>query len=298
MIKSFLIIFAILLKSQFAYSQVKSVMIDSNTKQEIPYVNIWVENENIGTTSNDRGEFQLNVSDLNKSIVFSAIGYTTKKIKAGEIKGVVALDPYAIVLQEVFIAPKKYTKELVIESFKKSETNHYFVGGITPWIMAKYFAFEDDYKSTPYLKKIKIITNSEIDQATFNIRLYSVNENGNPGEYLYDKNIIGIARKGKNITEVDLSQLNILFPENGFFIAYEWLIIESNKYEFTYTRQGSKEKFNGIRYEPGIGSFIGNEQKNSWSYTNGNWYKWTGHPSLKENDGKYRFLAIELTLTN
>lgn len=298
MIKSFLLIFAILLKSQFAFCQVKSVIIDSNSRQKIPYVNIWVENENIGTTSNDNGEFELPVSDKNKMIVFSAIGYTTKKMKVGDIGTDVELEPFIIVLQEVFVRPKKGTKDLVIESFKKAESNHSFVGGVTPWIMAKYFAFKDDYKSTSYLKKIKILTNSEIRQATFNIRLYSVNENGDPGEYLYDKNIIGIARKGKNITEVDLSQLNIQFPENGLFIAYEWLIIDSNRHEFTYTRQGSKEKFKGIRYEPGIGSFIGDEQKNSWTYIKGGWNKWLGHPSLKENDGKYRFLAIELTLTN
>ncbi|MEO9209562.1 MAG: carboxypeptidase-like regulatory domain-containing protein [Ginsengibacter sp.] len=293
MMKSYLIVIAILLKGQLAFCQVKSVLIDSKTKEKISYVNIWVENENIGTTSNDSGEFELNLADTKKIIVFSAIGYTTKKMVAGDIGNIIELIPNIIVLQEVFIRPKKDTKELVIESFKKSETNHFFVGGTTPWIVAKYFTYEDNYKTTPYLKKIRIITNSEIRQASFNIRLYSVNENGDPGEYLYDKNIIGVAKKGKTITEVDLSGLNIQFPENGFFIAYEWLIIESNKYEFTYTRQGSNEKFKGIRYEPGIGTFIGNEQKNSWTYIKGGWYKWIG-----QNEGKYRFLAIELTLTN
>ena len=298
MIKSFLLFLAILLNGQFAFSQVKSVLIDSKTREKISYVNIWVENENIGTTSNDSGEFELNVTDANKIIVFSAIGYATKKMVVGDIKSAVELDPYFTVLQEVFILPKKDTKELVVESFKKSESNHSFVGGTTPWIVAKYFGYDDGYKATPYLKKIKILTNSEIKNASFNIRLYAIDENGDPGEYLYDKNIIGIVSKGKEITEVDLTQLNIQIPENGLFIAYEWLIIESNKYEFTYTSKGSKEEFKGLRYEPGIGTFIGNEQKNSWSYIKGKWIKWTGQPYLKENEGRYRFLAIELTLSN
>ena len=295
--KSFLVIFAILLKSQFAFTQVKSVLIDSSTKQIIPYVNIWVENENIGTTSNENGEFELNVSDPNKMIVFSAIGYTTKKIKASEIKVVVSLDPYAVVLQEVFIRTKEATKELVIESFKKSETNNYFANGSSPWIAAKYFEYKDEYETTPFLKKIKILTKSDIRQAVFNLRIYSVNENGDPGAYLYEKNIMATARKGKNITEVDISQLNIQFPQNGFFVAFEWLIIEANKYEFSYTRQGSREKYKGLNYEPAVATIKGNRQKNAWIYMKGNWRKWEGNP-LQDDDNRYRFLAIELTLTN
>lgn len=295
--KSLLIIFAILFNGQFAFTQVKSVMIDSSTKQVIPYVNIWVENEDIGTTSNEYGEFALNVSDPNKMIVFSAIGYTTKKIKVGGIKGFVSLDPYAMVLQEVFVRPKEGTKELVIESFKKSETNNYFINGSSPWIAAKYFDYKDEYQTTPFIKKIKILTKSDIRQATFNLRIYSVNESGDPGEYLYEKNIMGIARKGKNITEVDISQLNIQFPQNGFFVAFEWLIIEANKYEFSYTRQGSKEKYKGLNYEPAIATINGNRQKNAWIYVKGNWRKWEGNP-LQDDDKRYRFLAIELTLTN
>ena len=105
------------------------------------------------------------------------------------------------------------------------------------------------------------------------------------------------ARKGKNITEVDISQLNIQFPQNGFFVAFEWLIIEANKYEFSYTRQGSREKYKGLNYEPAVATIKGNRQKNAWIYMKGNWRKWEGNP-LQEDDNRYRFLAIELTLTN
>lgn len=295
--KSCLLFSVVFLVAQTALCQVKSVLTDRKTQEKIPYVNIWVENENMGTTSNESGEFELNLTDTNKIIVFSAIGYETKRIKAGDIKSVLELIPNMTVLQEVFIHPKKGTKELVIESFKKSESNHSFVGGLTPWMVAKYFGYQDDYKATPFLKKIIILTDSRINNATFNIRLYSVNENGDPGEYLYDKNIIGTAKKGKTITEIDLSHFNIQFPENGFFIAFEWFIIESNRHEVTITKPGSKEKFKGLRYEPGISTFKGTEEKNSWTYTKGNWNKWD-IPSLKENEYKYRFLAMELTLTN
>ena len=47
----------ILLISNLGFSQLKAVIIDSETRENIAYVNIWVENENIGTTSNEKGEF-------------------------------------------------------------------------------------------------------------------------------------------------------------------------------------------------------------------------------------------------
>ena len=281
--------FIFLIVGQSALCQVKSVLIDLNTKAKIPYVNIWLENENVGTTSNENGEFELIANDSNKIIVFSAIGYQTKRIKAGDIKSILELIPNMTVLQEVFIRSKKGNRELKIDSFKKSETNSYFSNGGTPWMVAKFFAWKDDYKATPFLKKINILTDSKVKNASFNIRLYSVNEKGEPGVYLYDKNIIGNARKGKTITEVDLSNLDIQFPENGLFIAYEWLIIESNRNIQTYTNQGSNKKLEEVRYEPKIATFKGDKENNSWSYTKGIWKKWSV---------RYFLLAMDLTLTN
>lgn len=59
------------------------MIIDSKTKEKIPYVNIWVENENIGTTSNEKGEFELKINNT-KIILFSAIGFETRKISSDQ----------------------------------------------------------------------------------------------------------------------------------------------------------------------------------------------------------------------
>ena len=67
----------LLLMSFYVSAQTKGVVVDESGKP-IPYVNIWVENENIGTTSEENGEFSINVSD-NKYLIFSAIGYETQR---------------------------------------------------------------------------------------------------------------------------------------------------------------------------------------------------------------------------
>jgi len=287
-----------LLISNLCFSQLKSVIIDSETKEKIPYVNIWVENKNIGTTSNEKGEFKLEI-DSTKMIIFSAIGFETKKISSDLIKNYLELKPLTIELDEVIISSKKITQELIIGEFKKSKINLYFGCGIKPWITARFFKYNDKYGKTPFLKKIRILTKSDVKNSKFNIRLYSINENGEPENYIYDQNIIGIAKKGKKTTEIDISKLNIQFPEKGFFIAIEWLIIENNKYEYKYTMEGSRKKLEGISYEPAIGTVPAETDENSWIFNQGKWRKvWKNVGTIKRYKEKYSLMAIELTLTN
>lgn len=287
-----------LLISNLCFSQLKSIIIDSETKERIPYVNIWIENENIGTTSNEKGEFELEIKNT-KIIIFSAIGFESKKISSDSIKSILELKPRITDLKEVVIKSKKINEKLIIDKFKKSTIDHYFMCGTSPWIAAKFFEYKEDYNTISLLNKIRVLTDSNIKDSKFNIRLYSINKNGEPENYIYDENIIGIAQKGNTITEIDISDLNISFPKEGFFIAIEWLIIESNKYEYNYTKKGSKEKLKGISYEPTIGIVDTETDKNSWSFNQGKWRKEVKNKgNSKKYKDKFPYLAIELTLTN
>ena len=63
-------------------AQVKGIVVDEFSKP-IPYVNIWVENENNSTTSEENGEFTITCQP-NKNLVFSVLGYEKKIVKALE----------------------------------------------------------------------------------------------------------------------------------------------------------------------------------------------------------------------
>lgn len=209
------------------------------------------------------------------------------------------MKPITTELNEVIINSKKLTQELILGEFQKSKVNHYFGCGIKPWITARFFKFNSNYNKTPFLKKIRVLTKSDVKDSKFNIRLYRVNKNGEPENYIYDQNIIGIAKKGKETTEIDISKLNIQFPDDGFFIAIEWLIIEDNKYEYKYTIEGSKKKLEGISYEPAIGTVPAETDENSWIFNQGKWRKvWKNVGTNKIYKDKYSLMAIELTLTN
>jgi hypothetical protein len=289
----------IILIYNFSYCQLKAKIIDSETKENIPYVNIWIENENVGTTSDETGQFELTV-DSSKIIVFSAIGFETRKILSDSIKNILELKPTITELEEVLIKSKKQTKKLTLGKFSKRKVNHYFACGTKPWISARFYEYKEEYSKVSFLNKIKVLTNSEVKDSKFNIRLYEVNENGEPENYLYDDNIIGTAKKGQKTTEVDISNLNIQFPKNGFFIAIEWLIIDTNKNEYTFSKKGTDETFKRTYYDPKIGTVPVETNENSWIFTQGNWkrvWKTSGANSKNKKD-RYDLIAIELILTN
>jgi hypothetical protein len=291
--------FAFVLLCNLCSSQVQSIIINGETKEVIPYVNISVPNEDIGTTSNEKGAFVLNVVG-NKIILLSAIGFETKKIASETIKDTLELTPLINSLDEILLIAKKSTEELVVDSFKKSKIDVYFACGSKPWITAKYFEFKEDYGKTIFLDKLRILTDSDIADSKFNVRLYSINDKGEPQDYIHDENIIGIAKKGKKLTTIDLSNLNIKFPKEGFFVALEWLIIDDNKYEYSYRSRESGEQINDISYEPGFGTVSTLSDIRSWTFQLGNWSKmpknWDG--LAEKYVDEYQELAIELTLTN
>lgn len=203
-------------------------------------------------------------------------------------------------MDEVVILPKYEDRKFVIGKFRKFQVNHSFMCSNLPWIVARFFEYKTAYKETQYLNKIRLVTISDIKEAKFNIRLFKINENGEPGDYLYDKNIIGIAKKGKHYTEIDLSNLNIRIPEEGFFVAVEWFILESNKYEFEYVMEGSSKKYKGVSIEPNIGSIPKDTDENTWIYMNGKWTRiWKNEIiTMKKYKDKYNLIAVELTLSN
>ncbi|WP_396138572.1 carboxypeptidase-like regulatory domain-containing protein [Flavobacterium sp.] len=213
-----------LVVSQFALSQIKGVVKDSLSGEPIPYVNIWVENETIGTISEIDGSFVLTTSS-DKNIVFSILGYNKKTLKANQTE-IVLLNPTIFDLKEMVILNKKETKQVEIGTIKNS-TFQAFDNG--PKVEAKFFPYDKSYSKTRFIKEVTIFTDSRIDNATIKLHFYSVDDNGAPGEELLTKDYIVTLTKGVIKHKFNLSQFDLEFPKNGLFVAYEKLLIEQNK---------------------------------------------------------------------
>lgn len=113
-------------------AQLTGVVTDQNG-EALPYVNIYVENTSIGTTTNLDGEYSLKLNTGQHDIVFQFVGYKTKKISVditqGSVQKNIQLYPENYQLEQVVIsanaedpayaiirkaqAKRKYYKELV-----------------------------------------------------------------------------------------------------------------------------------------------------------------------------------------
>ena len=69
-------------------AQIKGIVVDENNNP-IPFVNIWVEGENIGTSSEENGQFIIHTNNENSRLIFNVLGYEKKTISAKEGKKVV-----------------------------------------------------------------------------------------------------------------------------------------------------------------------------------------------------------------
>lgn len=279
------------------FAQINAKVADSVSKKSLPYVNIWVENENIGTTSEENGAFVISNNALNKTLILSCIGYEKKAMKLCENNQVFYLKETIQQLNEVVIESQKSTIFNTISTFNLEEATTGFGIQLAPWIVGRYFEYNKDYEKTPYLNKIKFATNSNIKDVRFKMVLYVADENGAPGEYLYNEDIIFSVPKGLKETTVDLSKYKIIFPENGLFIAFEWLTIENNKYKYKLKGFNSDNYKTAYRYEPTLSAFTTEKFGNTWIYTNANWRKSTAL-SIGKDKGSFTTLAIETILSN
>jgi len=269
------VIWFFLIVTQFAFSQIRGVVKDSISGEPIPFVNIWVENETVGTTSEADGSFFLEASK-EKNIVISVLGYERKTIKGREIS-IVQLKPMAYDLREVVILNKKQSKQIEIGDIKNAIFQSFDNG---PKIEAKFFPYQASYNKTKFLKEVTIFTDSRIEEATIKLHFYSVDENGYPGEELLTKDYVVTLKKGIIKHRFNISQFDLVFPEKGMFVAYEKLLIESNK--------------TGTKYQPYVlYNYV--ERDFFYTYAYGKWSKLSGNNSEKISINEP---SINLILTN
>src|SRR5574343_380537 len=135
-------------------AQIRGVVKDSLSGEPIPFVNIWVKNENIATTSEIDGSFFLETKP-EKNIIFSILVLETKQIEIGNIK---------------------------------NTTFQAFDNG--PKVEAKFFPYDKLYSKTRFIKQVTIFTDSRIDSATIKLHFYKVDKDGAPGEEFLTKDYI------------------------------------------------------------------------------------------------------------
>lgn len=283
------IIMFLLLASTIVPAQIKGKVIDANN-QPIPYVNIGVQNEKIGTNSEEDGSFYLPIKE-EKMIVFSALGYEKKIVPSSAIQ-TVQLVSTTYQLNDVIITNKKETR--IFELSLTNSISQAFENG--PKIDAIYFPYGAKIKKNRYLKKIGLFTESNIETASVKIHFYNVTPSGLPGEELITKDLIVQVKKGSRKTYFDISDYNLVFPREGLFIAVERLLIEKNKWIKNSIAIDGSLNIQTIYYPLLFYNFV--EKDFTYTYYGGNWYKELKKRVDATTKNRVFEPAISLILTN
>lgn len=262
------------------YSQEKTQILNSKDNTVVPFVNIWCERSKFGTSSNENGFFEISRFNDNDTLVLSSIGFETKKILFSKDTKTILLNPSIEELKEIVLVSKKI-KAFKINKIKKANFIIAFGENEPTSVIAKYFPYDSKYLTTPFVNSIEFNTLTSVKNNIVNIHLYEASENGEPGKYLITKNLIYEIQKGNNTTKINLSNLNIEFPEKGLFVGVEVPKIEINEVKENQTTKEYKI------YTPLIKMSSIESIKDTWLFKNG---KWEINQKLS--------LALELKLSN
>lgn len=291
------IFFFLILTPTELLSQVSGYIFDSVDKNPIPFVNIWVQDENTGTTSDKKGFFEFNDSLIGKNLIVSSIGYERKAITIDKKILEIYLSPVVYKIPEISVKPQKKI-ELRVGRFKRSQIFRYASPG-GPQIFARFFEYSDEYSLNPLISSIRIETLSSCE-AIFNLRLLSLDEDGLPGKDILPENYLVKVKEGRRTSIIkDIEDRHIIFPKEGIFVAVEFLIIQENEYKYKYRNKETGEQLQITTYMPMIATLKSDSEKNGWVYRRGKWYKDLGkHDEEMGDENIGNILAVEITLTN
>lgn len=293
----------LLLITTYTFSQTKGIVVDENNLP-IPYVNIWVENKEKGATTNEAGVFEIDCSP-SENLIISAIGYEKKITPFSER---ITLKKAIYTLDEVVVSKPKDTKEIEIGYFKYSGFRYH----MNYFINAVFFNItKEDREKYPFIKKIKFVTLSKCQNAIIRIYFVESTDNGSPSERLLSEEIMLEVKNEKNKNEIDLSKYKINIPDNGFFIVFEKLKIEQNKYIEKYIfkdKDGVKKERTGVSYQPEVPLSPVEEEVGWYKKVNDKWEKSAKiilkNPNSYENiimkkyHDKYLVPSVNIILSN
>lgn len=213
---------------------------NSQNGVNLEYVNIGIADRNVGTVSNVKGNFTLKLNEkvsLNDTIVFSHIGFESKKMLVNQLKSsnnIISLIPSENILKEVVVSFKKPKPKQFGRSAKGFGLMHFNFFTALDKTVDDYlsrergmeFRIKKDCKVTDFNFNI---TSNEFKSVKFRLNFYKV-ENGLPSKILIEKDIIFEVKDNKlGLFTVDLKPYDIYLDKEMGDIAVTIQWIESVK---------------------------------------------------------------------
>lgn len=279
---TFTIIFIFLFCLIFGQEKIK--IVDAENSQPISYAKIFFKGKDYYKNSEENGEFTLSKNEEIDKI--ECFGYEDFLVKT--YQNVYSLKPKYKDIEGVEIIKQKNQNSFTLGKIIRS-TNHSFFASKNTWTIVDLFKNDENTLQKTFIKKIKFLS-KVVDiktPAKINLVFYK-NENGKPSNEIW-KNFVVSCEKGKKINEVSFEKNPILFPKEGVFIGFEWIINKENSYtqKVTYDKKNSK---NETFINPEI-YYQKSEKNELYAKIKSMWMK------INQKE-KYNHLSIEIDLTD
>jgi hypothetical protein len=191
----------------------KGIIVNSKNGNPIEYVNVGVIKKNIGTVSDNKGKYSINlVAEFdNDTLMFSCIGYQPYLIKVSEFKNLgqkdILLDERIFELNEVIVRPKVFKHKILGVTANLKSINAGFKEnqlGYECGVMLKI-------KKSAILERLDInIASCSYDTVFYRINIYKVKGDMNFTNILEHPIYLKLATdEVKDKIEFDLKKYNI-----------------------------------------------------------------------------------------
>ena len=215
---------------QFGICQVDLVgqVIDAAIEEPLPYVNIGLVNQNIGTVTDEAGYFELEVPGngyADATLRFSMIGFEPQDFTLQEYRDqkilTIPLNEKATALEEVVLTTKRNKYQTKILGNKT--TSQLIYAAFTTNKLGNEMGFLVRGRKNPMiLKKFNVsLVENDYGPIRFRLNFYDLKD-GLPNETLLNENIIVETDIQSGIVSKDLTPYEIVIDQD-FFVAIEWI---------------------------------------------------------------------------
>jgi hypothetical protein len=204
-------------------------VVDAATQSPIPFASINLREEQTGALTNEYGYFQLAMPTkvTEDSIIVMALGYkrTALFVKRGaNMEEVILQIPkQPIQLANVVVEASK-VKPLMLGAHSNSPG-----AGMIQGMPGSQYAFlckNEKAKKLGFIRSVAFfIGENGFPREPFRVRLYKADGNYNaPNSDMLGESVIVSAARGGEWFTIDLTSYNIPAPEEGFYVAMEWIV--------------------------------------------------------------------------
>lgn len=255
--KSLLILFCIIGINSSIYSQ-RSIQIIDDENKCIPFVEItlFYLSDSIRNYSTINGKVTIDDTLNLNSIRFSHVSHQNKIVSSNELSDTVILERKISELPEVEVSPntnKRHRRLGVKQRFRQmriiNNSGYEIITLFNDPDLAGWSIDEFIFHSVEMEGRYR---------GYFRIVFYE-NDKGLPSSRIPIDNLYYLERNMNNKSSIDLTELNITFPDSGVFVGIEWLgndtIPKINSFEVQYSRVFNSNFYNRPQDHPSFSRF-------------------------------------------